>query len=232
MLARGALLPPAQVVEVRKRAERVLPSGEQEFWDHFRISNVIFILLVDDKPTPIEKLSHNATYFSKEQFNVGLRFPLPSLLKQFFHFTKIPPTFLHPNVVRVLMGCSVLDMLYHLDLSLLEVVFVYTIKMSQKERFNLSAHISTMVKKSKSFLIPILSRLAPQTLVPDEHHVLKDLSCYEGPVIQPIQRPPNPPRASPAPSASTSASLYSVASTEPEAEVKPVVSPIICEKEE
>ncbi|WKA03054.1 hypothetical protein VitviT2T_021189 [Vitis vinifera] len=126
MSVRGALLPPAQVVE-----------------DHFRISNVISILLVNDKPTPIEKLSHNATYFSKEQFNVGLRFPLPSLLKQFFHFTKIPPAFLHPNVVRVLMGCSVLDMLYHLDLSLLEIVFVYTIKMSQKERFNLSAHISS-----------------------------------------------------------------------------------------
>lgn len=117
--------------------------AEQEFWDHFRISNVISILLVDEKPTPIEKLSHNATYFSKEQFNVGLCFPLPSLLKQFFHFTKIPPAFLHPNVVRVLMGCSVLDMLYHLDLSLLEIVFVYTIKMSQKERFNLSAHISS-----------------------------------------------------------------------------------------
>ena len=137
-----------------------------------------------------------------------------------------------------------------------------------------------MVKKSKSFLIPILPRLAPQTLVPDEHHVLKDLSCYEvghavdskarqdrleqrkkkshegklrqtpatsrptsnfivrppakkkGPVIQPIQRPPNPPRTSPVPSASTSASSYFVASTELEAEVKPVVSPIICEEEE
>ncbi|RVW17443.1 hypothetical protein CK203_085540 [Vitis vinifera] len=210
MSVRGALLPPAQVVE-----------------DHFRISNVISILLVNDKPTPIEKLSHNATYFSKEQFNVGLRFPLPSLLKQFFHFTKIPPAFLHPNVVRVLMGCSVLDMLYHLDLSLLEIVFVYTIKMSQKER-----NLLAMVKKSKSFIIPILPCLAPQALVPDEHHVLKDLSCYEGPVIQPIQRPPNPPRASPAHSASTSASSYSVAGTEPEAKVKPVVSPIIYEEEE
>ncbi|RVW71729.1 hypothetical protein CK203_057118 [Vitis vinifera] len=91
--------------------------------------------LVDGKPMLIKKLSHNATYFSKEQFNAGFLFPLPSLLKQFLHFTKIPPTFLHLNVVRVLMGCNILDMLYHLDLSLLEVIFVYTIKMSQKERF-------------------------------------------------------------------------------------------------
>ena len=57
--------------------------------------------------------SFNATVFSKEQFNVGLRFPLPSLFKQFLHFTKILLAFLHSNAVRVLMGCSILDMLFH-----------------------------------------------------------------------------------------------------------------------
>lgn len=31
------------------------------------------------------------------------------------------------------MGCNVLDTLYQLDLSLLEILFVYTIKMSLKE---------------------------------------------------------------------------------------------------
>ena len=51
-------------------------------------------------------------YFTNEQFVVGLHLPIPSLFKQFFHFTQIPLTFLHPNVVRVLMGCSVLDMLF------------------------------------------------------------------------------------------------------------------------
>ncbi|RVW59600.1 hypothetical protein CK203_107442 [Vitis vinifera] len=35
---------------------------------------------------------------------------------------KILPAFLHLNVVRILMGCSMLNMLYHLDLSLLELV--------------------------------------------------------------------------------------------------------------
>ena len=39
------------------------------------------------------------------------------------------------------MGCNILNMLYHLNLSLLEVFFVYTIKMSRKERFSLFAHI-------------------------------------------------------------------------------------------
>lgn len=93
---------------------------------------------------PVEKLSYNSTYFSKAQFNAGLHFPLRSVLKQLFHFTKITLAFLHPNVVPVLMGCSILDMLYHLDLSLLEVLFIHTIKMSQKERFNLSAYIPSL----------------------------------------------------------------------------------------
>ncbi|RVW36584.1 hypothetical protein CK203_072900 [Vitis vinifera] len=35
-------------------------------------------------------------------------------------------------------------MLYHLDLSLLEVLFIYTIKMSGKEIFSLSAHIPSL----------------------------------------------------------------------------------------
>ena len=42
------------------------------------------------------------------------------------------------------MGCSVLDTLYQLDLSLLEVLFIYTIKMSLKECFSLLAHIPSL----------------------------------------------------------------------------------------
>ena len=38
------------------------------------------------------------------------------------------------------MGCNVLDVLYQLDLSFLEILFVCIIKMSPKERFSLSTH--------------------------------------------------------------------------------------------
>lgn len=93
--------------------------------------------------TSIEKESPNAIFFSKEQFRARLRLPFPSLFKQFLHYTEIPPTFIHPNTVRVLMGCSILDTIFHLDLSLLEVLFVYTIKMSEKGIFSLSAQISS-----------------------------------------------------------------------------------------
>ena len=42
------------------------------------------------------------------------------------------------------MGCSVLYMLFQLDLSMLEVLFIYTVKMSQNKRFSLSAHIPSL----------------------------------------------------------------------------------------
>ena len=100
--------------------------------------------MVDNDPTPIEKQSNNVIYFSKEQFNVELRFPLPSLFKQFLHFTKISPAFLHLNAVRVLMGYNILDMLFRLDLFLLVVLFVYMIKMSRKGIFCPFAHIPSL----------------------------------------------------------------------------------------
>ena len=39
------------------------------------------------------------------------------------------------------MGCSILNMLFHLDLSLLEVLFVYTIKKGKKDMFSMFSHI-------------------------------------------------------------------------------------------
>ena len=83
-------------------------------------------------------------YFIKEQFAASLRLPIPSLVKQFLHLSKILATFIHPNVIQILMGCSVLDALCQLDLSLLEVLFVYTIKISHKECFSLLAHIPSL----------------------------------------------------------------------------------------
>ena len=40
----------------------------------------------------------NVIYFTREQFVVGLRFPIPSLVKQFMHFTRAPPALIHSNV--------------------------------------------------------------------------------------------------------------------------------------
>ena len=118
--------------------------NEQEFHERFCILNGVFVQLADGDPTSTEKAAQGAIFFSKEQFNAGLCFPLPSLFKQFLHYTQIFPAYIHPNIIRVLMGCSILNMLFHLDLSLLEVLFVYTIKKGKKDIFNMFAHIPSL----------------------------------------------------------------------------------------
>ena len=56
--------------------------------------------------------------------NLLIRFPIPSLVKQFLHFIRAPPAFIHPNVFRIFMGCNVLNFLYQLDISLVEICFI------------------------------------------------------------------------------------------------------------
>ena len=118
--------------------------NEREFRERFYFPNDISVWLVDGDAMNTEKVAHNTIYFSKEQFNAGLRFPLPSLFKEFLHYTQIPPTYIHPNIVQVLMECSILNMQFNLDLSLLEVLFVYTIKKGKKDIFSMFAHIPSL----------------------------------------------------------------------------------------
>ena len=117
---------------------------EGEFQEHFVIPNGVFVQLLEGGAIPTHKADDNSICFTKEQFNVGLRLPLPSIFKQFLHFTKIPPALIHPNVVRILMGYSILDMLFSLDLSQLEILFVYTIKKAKHDIFSLAANIPSL----------------------------------------------------------------------------------------
>ena len=118
--------------------------NEREFHDRFCLPNGVSVQLVDGDAMSIEKVGHNAIYFIKEQFNVGLRFPLSSFFKEFLHYTQILLAYIHPNIVWVLMGCSILNMLFNLDLSLLEVLFVYTIKKGKNDIFSMFAHILSL----------------------------------------------------------------------------------------
>ena len=47
---------------------------------------------------------YNAVFFTREQLVIGLRFPVSSLIKKFLHFTRAPPTYVHPNVIRIMTG--------------------------------------------------------------------------------------------------------------------------------
>lgn len=94
----------------------------------------------DASPQLIIEHSNNAMYFTNEQFVVGLQFPLPSLVRQFMHYSQVSLAYIHPNVIRILMRLNVFNMVYCLELSLSEILLTYTIKMNQCERFLLLAH--------------------------------------------------------------------------------------------
>ncbi|RVX14037.1 hypothetical protein CK203_011437 [Vitis vinifera] len=133
----------ARASEVRGKATDKLDA--KEFRERFCIPNGVAIELLNGRVlVPTEKSEEKTIIFSKEQFNAGLRFPLPALFKEFLHFTQIPPVFIHPNIVRVLMGCSIINMLYDLDLTLLEVFFVYSLKKVKNDIFSMSAHLPSL----------------------------------------------------------------------------------------
>ena len=82
----------------------------------------------------------NVVYFTREQCAARLRFLVSSLVKQFLHDTRAPPTLIHPNVFWILIGCSVLNFLYQLYISLVNICFVYTLKLGTGGRLFMLAH--------------------------------------------------------------------------------------------
>ena len=81
----------------------------------------------------------SVVYFTREQLTAGLRFPISSMVKHFLHFFGVPPTLIHSNVIRILTGCRVLNLLYQLDISLVEVCFIYTLKLGYGGRLSMLA---------------------------------------------------------------------------------------------
>ena len=68
---------------------------------------------------------HNSVFFTCEHLAARLRFPVLAIVKHFLHFTRAPPALFHPNVIRILVGCCVLNHLYQLDLTLVELFIIY-----------------------------------------------------------------------------------------------------------
>ncbi|RVW14325.1 hypothetical protein CK203_099086 [Vitis vinifera] len=71
----------------------------KESRERFCIPNGVSVELTDGEAVSTENNEDHAIFFSKEHFNAGLRFPLPSLFKEFLHFNQIPPTYIHPNML-------------------------------------------------------------------------------------------------------------------------------------
>ena len=68
---------------------------------------------------------HNGVFFTREHLAAGLCFPIAALVKQFLHFTRAPLALIHPNMIRILIGNCVLNHLYQLDLTLMELFIIY-----------------------------------------------------------------------------------------------------------
>ena len=84
---------------------------------------------LDVTTTSTFREADNTFYFTREQFAGRLCFPVLSLAKQFLHFTRALPALVHSNSIRILMDCSVLNSLYQLDISLVKICFIYTLKL-------------------------------------------------------------------------------------------------------
>ena len=121
-------------------SSRVSGMSEDELRSFCRVPDDIRLELSDGPAVPTVHEAENAIYFTKEQFAAGLRLPVSSLVKQFLHFSGAPPSLIHPNVIRILTGCGVLNHLYQLGLSMVEICFIYQLKMGSGGRLSLSAH--------------------------------------------------------------------------------------------
>ena len=111
----------------------------EELRAYYEIPDNINVMLSNGPARNTVVGDDNAVFFTKEQLVAGLRFLVPALLKQFLHFTRVPPTLVHSNVIRILTGCCVLNLFYQLDLSLVEVCFAYTLRVAQGGQMSMLA---------------------------------------------------------------------------------------------
>ena len=111
----------------------------EELRSYCQIPNNINIELSDGPTESTISEGDGAVYFTWEQLVAGLCFPVLFLIKQFLHFSRAPPALIHPNVIRILTGYSILNLLYQLDISLVEVYFNYNLKLAHGGLLSLSA---------------------------------------------------------------------------------------------
>ena len=109
----------------------------EELRSYCQIPNNIDFELSDGSVKSTISKEDGVVYFTLEKLAVGLRFPVSSLIKQFLQFSEVLPALIHPNVIRILTRCSVLNLLYQLDISLVEVYFINNFKLAHRGRLSL-----------------------------------------------------------------------------------------------
>ena len=110
----------------------------EELRSYCQIPHNIDFELSDGPVEPTVDKEDSIVYFTREQLATGLHFPISSLVKQFLHFFGAPPTLIHLNVIKILTRYSMLNLLYQLDISLVEVCFIYTLKLGHRGQLSMS----------------------------------------------------------------------------------------------
>ena len=137
-MARGQEATSTSQVGRERRPTRGTPSASiiisspttEELRAYCNVPDNIDLKLMEEPDESTMGGEHNTVFFTQEHLAAGLRFPLPAIVKQFLHFTRAPPTLVHPNTIRILTRCSVLNLLYQLDLSLVEICFAYSLRVA------------------------------------------------------------------------------------------------------
>ena len=111
----------------------------EELMSYYEVPDNIDLRLMERADESTLGREHNGVFFfTLEHLAVGLRFLVPALVKRFLHFTRAPPTLIHPNVVRILIRCCVLNHIYQLDHSLIELCIIYFLRVWQGGRMFMS----------------------------------------------------------------------------------------------
>ena len=110
----------------------------EELKSYYEVLDNIDLKLMDRANESTLDGEHNGVFFTREHLAAGLCFPVPAIVKQFLHFTRAPLALVHPNVIRILIDCCVLNHLYQLDLSLVELCIIYFLRIGQGGRMSIS----------------------------------------------------------------------------------------------
>ena len=137
-MARGQEMTSTRQVGRERRPTRGTPSTSsiissltmEELRAYCDVPDNIDLKLMEEPDESTLGGEHNTVFFTREHLAARLCFPVPAIVKQFLHFTRVPPALLHPNTIRILTGCNVLNLLYQLDLSLVEICFTYSLRVA------------------------------------------------------------------------------------------------------
>ena len=123
---------PGGLIRATPSASSIISSlTMEELMAYCEVPDNIDLRLMDRTDESTLGGEHNSVYFTRKHLAVGLCFPVSALVKQFLHFTRAPPALIHPNFIRILIGCCVLNHLYQLNLSLVKLCIIYFLKIGQ-----------------------------------------------------------------------------------------------------